>query len=302
MTDRSLPDRHHPDRPQTDRPLPDRPLSDRSASDALVFDGAAGLARLLEIMARLRAPDGCPWDQVQDFRSIASYTVEEACEVADAIEKNDMASLCDELGDLLLQVVYHARIAEEAGHFAFPDVVRAISEKMLRRHPHVFGTEPGGPKADPAAVDWEALKAAERAEQGETRQSALDGVPATLSGLTRALKLTKRAAKVGFDWTEPGDVLAKITEEAEELAAEIGGPEDRLEEEFGDLLFVMVNLGRHLRVEPEAALRRANAKFERRFRAIETALAAEGRRPEDATLAEMDALWDAAKAEEKARS
>ncbi len=272
---------------------------DRRASDALVFDREAGIERLLEIMMRLRAPDGCPWDQEQTFRSIAPYTIEEACEVAEAIEAGDMAALTDELGDLLLQVVYHARIAEEGGAFAFPDVVRAVSDKMLRRHPHVFGAAPGGPKADPAEVDWEALKAAERAERGETRESALDGVPATLSGLTRAMKLTKRAAKVGFDWSEPRHVLAKIAEEAEELAAEIGGSRDRLEEEYGDLLFVLVNLGRHLEVDPEAALRGANAKFERRFRAIEAALAGQGRRPEEATLAEMDALWDAAKAAEK---
>ncbi len=275
---------------------------DRSRSDALVFDRAAGLERLLEIMARLRAPDGCPWDRAQDFRSIAPYTVEEACEVADAIERGDMAGLRDELGDLLLQVVYHARLAEETGHFDFSDVARAISDKMLRRHPHVFGTEPGGPKADPDEVDWEAMKAEERAARGETRASALDGVPATLSGLTRALKLTNRAARVGFDWTDPGDVLAKVAEEARELAEEIGGEPARLEEEYGDLLFVMVNLGRHLAVDPEAALRRANAKFERRFRAIEAALAAEGRGPGDATLAEMDALWTAAKAAEKGRT
>ncbi len=275
--------------------------ADRARSDALVFDREAGIARLLEIMARLRAPDGCPWDREQDFRSIAPYTLEEACEVADAIERGDMEGLRDELGDLLLQVVYHARMAEEAGRFAFADVARSISDKMLRRHPHVFGREPGGAKADPATVDWEAIKAEERADRGERRDSALDGVPATLSGLTRALKLTKRAAGVGFDWTDPADVLAKVSEEAGELAAEIGGDPARLEEEYGDLLFVMVNLGRHLAVDPEAALRRANAKFERRFRAIEAALRAEGRRPEGASLAEMDALWDAAKAAEKHR-
>ncbi|GMG80861.1 nucleoside triphosphate pyrophosphohydrolase [Paralimibaculum aggregatum] len=277
-----------------------RPLADREASDALVWDGAGSLPRLLEIMARLRAPDGCPWDREQDFASIAPYTIEEACEVAEAIERGEMGELRDELGDLLLQVVYHSRIAEEAGDFAFADVVQAVSDKMLRRHPHVFGPVRGAPKADPAEVDWETLKAAERAEKGERRDSVLDGVPATLSGLTRALKLTRRAARVGFDWTEPRDVLAKIAEEAGELAEEIGGEPARIEEEFGDLLFVMVNLGRHLDVDPETALRRANAKFERRFRAIEAALAAEGRSPEQATLAEMDALWDAAKAAEKA--
>ncbi|MGF1446433.1 MAG: nucleoside triphosphate pyrophosphohydrolase [Pikeienuella sp.] len=276
-----------------------RPNPDRAASDALVYAREAGIDRLLEIMARLRAPDGCPWDQEQDFRSIAPYTIEEACEVAEAIEQADMAALCDELGDLLLQVVYHAQIGEERGAFAFADVVRAVSDKMLRRHPHVFGTELGGPKADPTAVDWETIKAAERSEKGERRASALDGVPATLSGLTRALKLTKRAARVGFDWTEPADVLAKISEEAAELTAELDATQDRREEEYGDLLFVLVNLGRHLSVDPETALRRATAKFERRFRAIEAGLATEGRRPEDASLAEMDALWNAAKAAEK---
>ncbi len=274
--------------------------TDRSASDARVFDRAGGIERLLEIMARLRAPDGCPWDREQDFASIAPYTVEEACEVAEAIAEGDMEGLRDELGDLLLQVVYHARIAEERGEFAFAEVVRAVSDKMLRRHPHVFGRTPGGPKADPSEVDWEALKAAERAEKGERRDSALDGVPTTLSGLTRALKLTTRAARVGFDWQDPRDVTAKIAEEAGELAEEIGGDRDRAEEEYGDLLFVMVNLARHLEIDPERALRRANAKFERRFRAIESALAAEGRRPEESSLAEMDALWDAAKAAEKA--
>lgn len=273
---------------------------DRDASDALVFDPDGGLERLLEIMRRLRAPDGCPWDREQTFRTIAPYTIEEACEVADAIERGSMADLTDELGDLLLQVVYHARIAEEDGLFDFDDVARAISTKMLRRHPHVFGAKPGGPKADPDTVDWDALKAEERREKGETRTSVLDGVPIALSGLTRALALTKRAAKVGFDWTEPGDVLDKIVEESQELAVEIdAGDSDRTEEEFGDLLFVMTNLARHLKVDPEAALRRANAKFERRFRGIETRLAAEGRSPGEASLDEMDALWDAIKRDER---
>ena len=282
--------------------MPDtpRPLPDRAASDRLAHDAEGGLDRLLEIMARLRAPDGCPWDRAQDFASIAPYTVEEACEVADAIARGDRAALCDELGDLLLQVVYHARMAEEAGDFGFADVVRAIADKMLRRHPHVFAAAPGGAKPDPASVDWEAMKAAERAERGERRDSALDGLPHTLSALTRALKLTRRAADVGFDWTDPGDVLAKIAEESAELAAEIGGAEDRIAEEYGDLLFVMVNLGRHLGVDPETALRGANAKFERRFRAVETRLAAEGRDPGDAGLAEMDAHWNAAKRAERA--
>ncbi|MEM1162712.1 MAG: nucleoside triphosphate pyrophosphohydrolase [Pseudomonadota bacterium] len=273
---------------------------DRSESDALVFDMDAGLDRLLEIMRRLRAPDGCPWDRQQDFKSIAPYTIEEACEVADAIERGALDDVRDELGDLLLQVVYHARIAEEGGEFDFHDVARSISNKMLRRHPHVFGTRPGGPKADPESVDWEALKAEERAERGEVRESVLDGVPSTLSGLTRATALTKRAAKVGFDWTDPQDVLAKLHEEAGELVAEIDkADQDHMEEEFGDLLFVMANLGRHLRVDPETALRRANTKFERRFRGVETALKKEGRSPVEASLAEMDALWDQMKARER---
>jgi ATP diphosphatase len=255
---------------------------------------------LLEIMVRLRAPDGCPWDRVQDFRSIAPYTIEEACEVAEAIAQGDMAGLKDELGDLLLQVVYHARMAEEAGEFAFEDVVRAICDKMLRRHPHVFGTAPGGPRARPEDVDWEAMKAVERAERGEHRESVLDGVPATLSGMTRALKLTRRAATVGFDWTDPKDVLAKLTEEAAELIVEIdAGDDERMVEEYGDLLFVMANLARHLKVDPEAAIRHANAKFERRFQGIEAILKADGRTPEQSTLVEMDALWDRIKATEK---
>ncbi|HUF56574.1 MAG TPA: nucleoside triphosphate pyrophosphohydrolase [Thermohalobaculum sp.] len=274
-------------------------MSGRKRSDALVFDRAAGIERLLEIMARLRAPDGCPWDREQSFRSIAPYTVEEAHEVAEAIEDGAPEKIRDELGDLLLQVVYHARMAEEQGLFGFADVLAAISDKMVRRHPHVFGSKPGAPRADPATFDWEALKAEERAERGEARESVLDGVPAGLPALMRAAKLTKRAAEVGFDWTDPADVLSKIDEECRELVSELGRDPDAIEEEYGDLLFVMVNLARHLRLEPEAALRRANAKFERRFRAVEARLAAEGRPPQDATLAEMDALWDAVKAREK---
>ncbi|MBK0397723.1 nucleoside triphosphate pyrophosphohydrolase [Limibaculum sp. M0105] len=279
-----------------------RPVEPRTASDAVVFDRKAGIERLLEIMARLRAPDGCPWDREQTFATIAPYTVEEACEVADAIASGDMGHLREELGDLLLQVVYHAHMAEEADEFDFDAVVAAVSDKMLRRHPHVFGDAPGAPRADPASVDWEGMKAAERAARGETRESVLDGVPSTLAALTRAVKLTKRAATVGFDWTDPRDVLSKIAEETRELVDELPqGDHDRIEEEYGDLLFVMANLARHLKVDPEAALRRANAKFERRFRGIEDALKAEGRRPDDATLAEMDAIWNAVKAREKAR-
>ena len=220
--------------------------------------------------------------------------------MAEAIEQGDMAALKDELGDLLLQVVYHARMAEEQGTFAFADVVRAICGKMVRRHPHVFGD--AETLTRPEDVDWEGLKAAERAEKGESRASVLDNVPATLSGLTRALKLTKRAATVGFDWTDPRDVLAKLNEETAELAAEIdAGDAEKTEEEYGDLLFVMVNLARHLSVDPETALRRANAKFERRFRGIEAALADQGRAMADASLDEMEALWVRMKQAEKGR-
>ncbi|MEM6943454.1 MAG: nucleoside triphosphate pyrophosphohydrolase, partial [Pseudomonadota bacterium] len=249
----------------TERPLPDRPTS-----DALVFDRDAGLERLLEIMARLRAPDGCPWDREQTWESIAPYTIEEATEVAEAIAAKDTHALVDELGDLLLQVVYHARIGEEAGAFSFDDVARASADKMLRRHPHVFGREPGGERASPDEFDWETIKADERAEKGERRDSVLDDVPGGMPALARALKLTKRAAKPGFDWQDPDDVMAKVVEEAGELREEVGrGDPDRIKDEFGDLLFVMVNLGRHLGVDAEAALRGTNAKFERRFRAIE---------------------------------
>ncbi|HUF88115.1 MAG TPA: nucleoside triphosphate pyrophosphohydrolase, partial [Thermohalobaculum sp.] len=262
----------------------------------------AGIERLIEIMARLRAPDGCPWDRQQDFRSIAPYTIEEACEVADAIEKGDLEALRHELGDLLLQVVYHARMAEEEGVFAFDDVVGAICDKMVRRHPHVFDRAPGGPPARAENVDWEAMKAAEREAAGARRASVLDDVPAALPALSRALKLTRRAATVGFDWTDPGDVLAKLTEEAGELVAEIGGGDrGRIEEEYGDLMFVLANLARHLSIDPEAALRRANAKFERRFREVESRLRAGGRDPAGASLAEMDRLWNQVKAGEKAR-
>ena len=274
-------------------------MTERTVSDTLVWDRTAGIERILEIMRRLRAPDGCPWDREQDFSSIAPYTIEEACEVADAIENGSMTDLNEELGDLLLQVVYHAQMAEEDGAFRFADVVTAISDKMLRRHPHVFGTVPGGKKANPEDVDWEALKAEERAAKGEVRDSILDGIPSTLSGMTKAVTLTKRAAKVGFDWTDPNDVLAKLNEEAEELVAEIGKDPDKTEEEYGDLLFVMANLARHLKVDPEKALRRANAKFDRRFRFIEQTLAAQGRRPAETSLEEMDAIWDEAKAIER---
>lgn len=257
--------------------------------------------RLLAIMARLRDPNGgCPWDLEQDFASIAPYTIEEAYEVADAIERGDLDDLKDELGDLLLQVVFHSRMAEEAGHFAFDDVAEAISGKMLRRHPHVFGDE-GERSAGEVKTRWEEIKAEEKAAKGAAPASILDDVPLALPALTRAVKLQNRAARVGFDWPDTSLVVDKLNEEMLELSAEIakGGEPDRLEDEMGDLLFVYANLARHLKVDPEAALRRANAKFRRRFGRIEEKLAAMGKRPEDSSLEEMDAFWNEAKREER---
>lgn len=277
--------------------MPQAPLS-RSASDALIRDPAAGLARLAEIMVRLRDPaTGCPWDVAQTFATIAPYTIEEAHEAADVIDRQAWAELPGELGDLLLQVVFHSRIAEEAGLFALPDVVNAISDKMLARHPHVFGEESRDKSPEQQTADWEAIKAAER---GPAR--VLDGVAMGLPALTRAVKLQKRAARVGFDWPSTGQVLDKLVEETHELveARDSLGPEERTEE-FGDLLFVMANLARHMKIDPEAALRAANSKFTRRFSRIEDWLAETGRTPADSDLAEMDALWDRAKAEDKAR-
>ncbi len=273
---------------------------DRQASDALVQDRTAGIERLLEIMARLRDPDsGCPWDLVQSFASIAPYTIEEAYEVADAIERQDWRELQGELGDLLLQTVYHAQIGAEAGHFDFGSVVTAISDKMVARHPHVFGDAARDKSPDQQTVDWEQFKAAERAARDQG--GVLDGVAVGLPALLRAVKLQKRAARVGFDWPSTDQVIAKITEEARELVeARDQLTQAEIEEEMGDLLFVVANLARHLQVDPEAALRSANAKFTRRFRSIEQALAAIGKRPDQSDLAEMDALWDAAKRAERA--
>ncbi len=277
-----------------------RPIPDPTASDALVRDRDAGIERLLEIMRRLRDPaGGCPWDIEQDFASIAPYTVEEAHEVADAIERRAWDELPGELGDLLLQVVFHSQMAAETGLFTFDDVARAISDKMLARHPHVFGEESREKSAEQQTADWERIKAAERAGKDEGR--VLDGIAMGLPALTRAVKLQKRAARVGFDWPSTDEVVAKIVEEAQELVeARATLTEAEITEEFGDLLFVMANLARHLKVDPEAALRAANAKFTRRFRRIEDWLAETGRRPEQSDLAEMDALWNRAKAEEKA--
>lgn len=263
------------------------------------------LADLLEIMARLRHPeDGCPWDIEQDFSSIAPYTIEEAYEVADAIVREDMPALKDELGDLLLQVVYHARMAEEDGLFDFADVADAISNKMIRRHPHVFGDAVINTSEEQTET-WESIKAAERAaKHGEANTqlpSVLDDVPAGLPALKRAEKLQKRAARVGFDWPSFAPVLDKIREEISELEVELdaGAPQDRIEDELGDVLFAVVNLARKVKVEPGSALRQTNLKFEQRFRFIERMLSKEGRTPDDASLDEMEALWQRAKTEAK---
>jgi MazG family protein len=265
---------------------------------------SADIGALLAIMARLRDPaHGCPWDVAQTFATIAPYTIEEAYEVADAIARDDVTALKDELGDLLLQVVFHARIAEENGSFAFADVVAAICQKMVRRHPHVFGDA----RVDDAAaqtVAWESIKAAERAAAARDSirpPSALDGIPPGLPAMKQAEKLQKRAARVGFDWTEARDVVGKVREELDEVVAEfdMAAPTAQLTAEIGDLLFACVNLARKAGVDPGMALRGANLKFDRRFRRIEDLLAAQGRTPEQATLADMEALWVQAKTEER---
>ena len=257
------------------------------------------IGRLLEIMAALRTPrTGCPWDLAQDFSTIAPYTLEEAYEVADAIARGNLADLKEELGDLLLQVVFHARMAEEQGAFDFGDVVQAITEKLIRRHPHVFADEDLTTPRDVEGL-WERIKAQEKSgNETAGPQGALAGVPVALPALTRALKLQAKASKVGFDWNDPRAVLRKIREEADEIETEL----DRAEldpaataAEIGDLLFAAVNLARHLKADPETVLRQTNRKFERRFAAIESDLAARGRSPLGATLEEMEALWQAAK-------
>ncbi len=270
------------------------------------------IVRLIEILAALRTPEtGCPWELAQNFASIAPYTLEEAYEVADAIARGDMDDLQEELGDLLLQVVFHARMAEEAGSFAFGDVVQSITEKLIRRHPHVFGDVRRLPTDEVNAI-WARIKAQEKAARAARRgesancaepAGALAGVPVQLPALTRALKLQDKAGQVGFDWNDPQAVLAKIREETEEIAAALAAGDTReAAAETGDLLLAVVNLARHLGEDPESTLRGPNAKFERRFGFIERALAADGKTPAQSTLAEMDALWDAAKAaEDKSR-
>lgn len=269
------------------------------AENDIIHNPKGGIARLLEIMRRLRDPDtGCPWDIEQTFGTIAPHTIEEAYEVADAIERQAWDELRGELGDLLFQSVFHAQMASEAGMFDFDDVANTMSDKMVARHPHVFGDESREKSAEQQTRDWETIKAAERA--GKNQSGALDGVAVHLPALTRAVKLQKRAARVGFDWPDTSHVLDKVQEEIAELveARELGDPA-AIKDEFGDLLFVMANLARHWDIDPEEALRGANAKFTRRFQGIEARLAADGRTPRDSDLAEMDALWDAVKVEER---
>ncbi|MHA6288586.1 nucleoside triphosphate pyrophosphohydrolase [Maricaulis sp. CAU 1757] len=262
-------------------------------------DDAPPITRLLAIMAQLRNPQGgCPWDLEQDFASIAPYTIEEAYEVADAIERESYAELKDELGDLLFQVVFHARMAEESGHFDFQDVVAAITDKMIRRHPHVFG-DADQRDSETQTREWEAIKAAER-KSGDKGHSVLDDIPLALPALKRAQKLQKRAATVGFDWPDAERVLEKVEEELDEVREAIAENDaDHIAEEIGDLMFVCTNLGRKLKVDVEAATRAANVKFERRYRHVERRLAEQGSSPEAASLEDMEALWDEAKAIER---
>jgi MazG family protein len=262
----------------------------KTAADAL-DDRFSPLEQLLRIMARLRAPDGCPWDQEQNHASLRQSVIEEAYEVAAAINSGDDANLKEELGDLLLQVVFHAQLAREEGRFDFDGIARVIAEKLVRRHPHVFGSENA---ADSTAVlaRWEEIK---RAEKGETRASLLDGVSAGMPGLMRAEKVQKKAAKVGFDWSEVAPVIAKVREETAEVEAALGNPV-KVEEELGDLLFAVVNLARRLKVDGEVALQRATDKFVARFQQVEAIALEEGRQLEGMSLAEMDAIWDRVKA------
>ncbi|MEF0942338.1 nucleoside triphosphate pyrophosphohydrolase [Rhizobium sp. BR 362] len=274
------------------------------------MEASRDISRLIEIMAALRNPKtGCPWDIVQTFETIKPYTIEEAYEVSDAIERRDMDDLCEELGDLLLQVVFHARMAEEAGEFSFGDVVEAITRKMIRRHPHVFAVS-GADTPDAVKVQWEEIKAEEKRERAERRArrgisedfktGLLGSVQRTFPALTEALKLQERAAKVGFDWSAPEPILDKIEEEIDELRVALAsGDKAKVSDELGDLIFAVVNIGRHVKADPEQALRGTNTKFRRRFSHIETTLAAEGETLDGASLERMEDIWQAAKAIER---
>ena len=268
-------------------------------NEKLINDEQGGMARLLEVMRALRDPEeGCSWDIEQDFASIAPYTIEEAYEVADAIEREDWSELKNELGDLLLQTVYHTQIASEAALFTFDDVANAISDKMVARHPHVFGAESRDKSAEQQTADWESIKATERATK--SKQGGLEDVALALPALMRAANLQKRAARVGFDWPNISQVLDKIQEETQELVeAKKTLTQTEVVEEYGDLMFVMVNLGRHLKVDAEEALRGANMKFTRRFQYIENELARQGLSPEKSNLNDMDRLWNDAKKVER---
>lgn len=268
------------------------------------IDAKNGIEQLLAIMEKLRSPQGgCPWDQQQTFQSIAPYTLEEAYEVAHAIEQGDMRELGEELGDLLFQVVFLAQIASEQQLFDFSHVVQAICEKMIRRHPHVFGPDAGMLSSEQIRLAWEEIKSSERAAKGTVQDtSVLSGITPALPAITRAVKLQRRAASIGFDWTDNRQVIDKIVEELEEVRAEIGvGPQERLEEEIGDLLFACTNLARHLDVDPEQALRVANLKFEQRFRHMEGQVCAQGKTLSDCSTETMEALWDQAKNDLKRR-
>lgn len=270
-------------------------------SQKLCLDASGGLPRLLEIMSRLRDPKtGCPWDIEQTYKSIAPYTIEEAYEVAQAIDQSDWAELEGELGDLLLQVVYYTQMGSEDGHFTFETVTKNIADKMIHRHPHVFGNESRDKSSTQQVADWEKIKAAERATKSDTPAKTLDGIALNLPALTRAVKLQKRAARVGFDWPDISGVTDKISEEIAELA-EARATKTHVDqvEEYGDLMFVMANFARHLNIDPEEALRAANKKFQRRFEGVEQKLAAMGKTPTQSNLDEMDALWDAVKQDEK---
>lgn len=273
----------------------------KDESNVRCMDPNGGMPRLLEIMARLRDPEtGCPWDIEQTYASIVPYTIEEAYEVAEAVERNDMTELEDELGDLLLQVVYYTQMASDDGYFTFDSVTKHIADKMIHRHPHVFGGASRDKSADQQIVDWERIKAAERATKDNGKVRTLQGVAKNLPALTRAVKLQKRAARVGFDWPETIKVLDKIKEEAAELIeARATLPYAKQVEEFGDLMFAMANLGRHLKIDPEEALRGANRKFQGRFEYIEDALETEGKTPKQSNLMEMDRLWNQAKIMER---